>query len=87
LKKELAIVLKDNILCNSFREFLKANHSVENLYFWIEVELYKSPEETPNDFLQERASDIYGKYFISNAEDELNIDSDYKVRLNTIITI
>ncbi len=52
LEKELTDVLTDKERCKLFEDFLKRRHCEENLYFWMEVELFQNEKATPDDQLK-----------------------------------
>jgi len=81
LEKELTKILHDCHHLQLFREFLKSKHSEENLYFWIEVELFKNDKLTSSDKLQPLAEKKYIKYIIDGAPLQINIESEYFERI------
>ena len=61
-----------------FEEWLRSDHSFENLLFWKEVEEYK---ELPPDQLVTRAKAIMTRYFELGSEYEINLDHYQKINL------
>jgi regulator of G-protein signaling len=61
-----------------FEEWLKEDHSYENLMFWREVEEFK---ELPPDQLPGAAAAIQTKYFELGSEYEINLDHHQKINL------
>jgi hypothetical protein len=58
---------------------MKSRKCEENLYFWIDVELFKM--ETAGD-IKEQANIIYAKFLSNDAEYQVNLDSDAMRTLN-----
>jgi len=72
---EMKRILQDQSLCIVFEEYLTSNHCVENLHFWIEVELFK--RNSPSDQIKS-ANEIWEKFLEDGASDEVNLDSQIK---------
>ena len=66
------------------KDFLAFKKCQENLYFWLEVELYRNPAVTGDEQLESKANQIYNTYFAENAPSMVNIDSEVenKIREN-----
>jgi len=77
LKTELHKVIYDRNTCFIFREWLTEMECVENIDFWIEVELYKR-ENMDQETRLLTAKYIFEKYFNSDRDIQLNIDFDLK---------
>ena len=56
------------------KEYLKSKKCEENLYFYVEVELFKNEIETPDEFLQTQSEAIYKKYFTLDSMYMINLD-------------
>jgi hypothetical protein len=56
LEKELKAILTDKKRCKRFKQFLKERHCEENLLFWIDAEMYKNPESTPDSELEAKGT-------------------------------
>jgi hypothetical protein len=56
---------------------MKSRKCEENLYFYIEVALFKDEVETPDEFLREQAQRVYNKFFADCSEYQLNIDAEH----------
>ena len=69
-------ILKDRDLCFIFLQWLQEQHCEENLLFYLEVELFKNPKETPEEILIFAANEIWEKYIPDNSEQAVNVDSD-----------
>ena len=52
---------------------MKSKHCEENLYFWVDVELFKL--ETHEDIV-EQANQVYYKFLADNAEHQVNLDAE-----------
>ena len=76
LAKELTLVLHNKASCYEFKVYLQTRHCEENIYFWLDVEAYQDPLVTPTKQLNEKAQQLYDKYFSDNSEYQLNLDSD-----------
>jgi len=77
LQTELQRILFDKRYCLLFREWLIDTECVENLDFWVEVELYKR-EVMSQEARLARAQNIIKKYFEENGDIELNLDAELK---------
>ena len=64
--------------CLVFEDWLRSDHSFENLQFWKEVEAYK---ELPPDQLAAGAAAIQARYFELGSEYEINLDHHQKIHL------
>ena len=63
-------------MCRLFRDYLKERKCEENLYFWLEVELFHNPSLTPDESLVEQAVKIYEKFMLPDSPFPVNIDSE-----------
>jgi len=73
-------ILKEPSLLRQFCEFLKKNQCVENLLFWIEVELFKDDIQTPRP--EKTASEIYDRFLHEKSLSEINLDADLKQEMD-----
>lgn len=64
--------------CPLFEEWLRQDHSFENLLFWKDVEDFK---ELPGDRLAGAAAAIQKKYFELGSDYEINLDHHQKLAL------
>lgn len=85
ISDDLEQTLADPDLCLLFRQFLKDSYAGESLSFWATIESFK--EITDQDELEAKASDIYAKFFSSDSEYELNVDSKTKTNLEQKLRI
>jgi hypothetical protein len=70
-------ILESKETTRKFKEYLKAKHCDENLYFWVDAEMYVNPSITPSHQLQGRAASIYCKYFGDRPKYRMNnMDSE-----------
>lgn len=76
LSFQLQTILHDRDLCYIFLQWLQQQHCDENLWFYMEVELFKNPRETPDDELFSYCDDILKRYIGDNADLQLNLDDD-----------
>jgi hypothetical protein len=70
MPETVASIMQNKELVYVFREFLHEVYNNENLSFWLEIERFRDLEEKE---ISERATEIWGKYFIPDSPYELNI--------------
>jgi len=76
LERELSTILHSDQQCKLFRDYLKKKKCEENLYFWLDVELFVDTIVTPEGKVKEKAETIFAKYFGDNALYQLNLDDE-----------
>ena len=59
-----------------FKNFLTKRQCVENLTFWMEVQLLKNTRETPESMVRETVANIIKKYVEDDSLNKLNLDSE-----------
>lgn len=73
--ERLLRIVEDEKLSVYYREFLHRHYNNENLSFWLEAEDFKNLYENEETGMEERAMEIYQKYFKPGSNYELNISS------------
>lgn len=68
-------VLKSSSATMMFREFLRSEHSQENLEFWFSVQEFK------RELTIEKAKEIYQIYIKTGSELEININHEVRERI------
>ncbi|KAH3744774.1 hypothetical protein Pelo_13817 [Pelomyxa schiedti] len=68
-------VLRNPDLLKSFREYLTTHHAIENLDFYLDSLLYRQS-------MQKEALRLYATYCAQNAQREVNISNDSRVKLD-----
>jgi hypothetical protein len=53
---------------------MKSKKCVENLYFWVDVELFKNHVYTPDSELADSARRIYDQYICDRSTSMVNLD-------------
>lgn len=77
LKDRLQSVLHNTIALRFFNQFCFQQYCVENLLFWIEVEVFKTIEDLETQKLF--AKHIYLNYILPESPLRLNIDAEIRV--------
>lgn len=96
-KQSLSGLLTTQAGYDSFHDFLKLEFSIENLYFWSEVNLYRqhaerllmSSDESLIDEaigeLLDIARGIYADFIKDSAPNEVNISAPIRKRIDTVM--
>jgi hypothetical protein len=76
-------VLRQDYSINYFIRFVKKEYSVENVFFWLDVEVFKRLERKDDIVLQAR--NIYNKYINTESQLPINLDVEEKREIARIM--